>query len=151
MASLGRSSCFDGTIGEFLEQPLNHSVLFVCRANLIRSPIGMVLLRAKVKTINESSLWRIGSVGTWTENGIPIIQTVEEALSSVGLDARGHYSRIVTRQILASFQLILVMERGQKEALQIEFPEHAVRTYMMSEMIWLQEDEIGRASCRGRV
>jgi protein-tyrosine-phosphatase len=100
----------------------------------------MVLLRAKVQTINEDRFWRIGSVGTWTENGIPIIRTVEGALHSVGLDPKGHYSRIVTEEILSSFQLILTMERGQKEALQIEFQEHAVRTYMLSEMIWLQED-----------
>jgi len=44
---------------------------------------------------------------------------------------------MVTRELLQSFNLILTMEEGQKEALQIEFPELAHRVYLLSEMIGL--------------
>ena len=41
---------------------------------------------------------------------------------------------MVSAEMLASFALILTMERGQKEALQIEFPFAARKTYLMTEM-----------------
>lgn len=100
----------------------------------------MVLLRAKVSSIEENHLWRIASAGTWTENGLPIMEVVEHALESVGLTVNNHFSRMVTREILQSFQLVLVMEYNQKEALQIEFPDLASKIYMMGEMIWLYDD-----------
>jgi len=34
-----------------------------------------------------------------------------------------------------TFNVILTMERGQKEALQVEFPERAARVFLLTEMI----------------
>jgi len=41
----------------------------------------------------------------------------------------------VDLEMIASYQLILVMERGHKEALRIEFPEMAGQIFLVSEMI----------------
>jgi protein-tyrosine-phosphatase len=41
---------------------------------------------------------------------------------------------MVSAEILAGFALILTMESGQKEALQIEFPFAAGRIYLLTEM-----------------
>ena len=57
------------------------------------------------------------------------------ALKNRGLDIQSHRSRIVTRELIRSFSLILTMESGQKEALKIEFPQDASRIFMISEMI----------------
>ncbi len=51
------------------------------------------------------------------------------------IDLRAHRSRCVSRDLLHSFGLILVMERGHKEALRIEFPGVSERVYLLSEMV----------------
>lgn len=48
---------------------------------------------------------------------------------------RMHRARLVSRDLLASFQLILTMERGHKEAIRTEFPELAGRVFLLSEMV----------------
>ena len=111
------------------------SVLFVCTANLNRSPMAMAILRSKVGA--EQPDWRIESAGTWALEGASPNQNILQALAERGLELQGHRARMVTRELLQSFNLILTMEEGQKEALQIEFPELAHRVYLLSEMIGL--------------
>jgi protein-tyrosine-phosphatase len=41
----------------------------------------------------------------------------------------------INPQMMLEFNLVLVMERGQKEALRVEFPEHASKIYLLSEMV----------------
>ena len=90
--------------------------------------------------------WRIESAGTWAVDGIPASKNGEIVLRALGQDISGHRSRRVTREILEPFDLILTMEAGHKEAIQIEFPDLADRVYMLSEMVGEQadiEDPIG--------
>jgi protein-tyrosine phosphatase len=116
------------------------SVLFVCQANRCRSPIAAALLNEKVKSDPVTREWRIESAGTWTVAGQPALPDVEVVMLRRGLDLSSHRSRIVTAELLESFQLILTMESGQKEALRVEFPQAARRIYMLSELIGVRED-----------
>jgi protein-tyrosine-phosphatase len=56
------------------------------------------------------------------------------------MDISNHRSRMVTEGILESFDLVLTMEKGQKEALVVEFPKFARRVQMLTEMIGLVYD-----------
>ncbi|MFW9817670.1 MAG: hypothetical protein ACFFEW_17245, partial [Candidatus Thorarchaeota archaeon] len=114
------------------------SVLFVCTANICRSPMAMELFRAKLG--QEAMGWEIESAGTWALIGEPAVSKVHEVLAERGLDISSHQSRIVDLDIISQFNLILTMEQGHKEALQVEFPEHAARIFMFSEMIGLKYD-----------
>ena len=70
-------------------------------------------------------------------------------LQELGIELRDHRSRQVNRQMLSQFNLILVMERGHKEALQVEFPEIARNVYLLSEMIGANfeiQDPIGMST-----
>lgn len=109
------------------------SILFVCTANICRSPMAMGLLRNMVK--NQPDMWTIESAGTWAPEGEPAAQRTQLVLRELGIDLQDHLSRQVNRGMLSQFNLILVMERGHKEALQIEFPQLAQRVYLLSEMI----------------
>ena len=109
------------------------SVLLVCTANQCRSPMAMAILRSKVEQLPGE--WKIESAGTWAVEGIPASPKTQEVMAELGLDLRDHRSRMVTREMLSAFNLILVMEPGQKEALNIEFPGAASRIYLLSEMI----------------
>jgi protein-tyrosine phosphatase len=117
-----------------------HSVLFVCRANLARSPMAVALFRSLVACAGQESLWHIESAGTWAEEGELPAPLASEALKDWGLELVGHRSRCVYRELLQGFRLILVMEKGQKEALRAEFPNLASRVYLLSEMTGIRKD-----------
>ena len=108
------------------------SVLFVCTANICRSPMAMGLLQKAVS--KELEEWRISSAGIWAENGYPPAQHTLAVLQDRGIDICDCRSRRVTEEMLKSNNLILTMERGQKEALKAAFPEHASRIFLLSEM-----------------
>jgi protein-tyrosine phosphatase len=111
------------------------SVLFVCTANLYRSPLAAAFLRADLKRATDGNEWSIESAGTWTKSGSLIhAQTIEDA-SHFGLDVRGHRSRQVSHELLSKQDVVLVMETGHKEALDIEFPDQAEKIYLLSEVV----------------
>lgn len=121
------------------------SVLFVCTANICRSPMAEALWRIRV---DSSPGWRIESAGTWAMEGQPAAAKVHLVLQPRGLDVSAHRSRQVSADLLRSFNLILTMERGHKEALKAEFPEVANRVFLLSEMAGKEydvEDPIGRS------
>jgi protein-tyrosine-phosphatase len=97
--------------------------------------MAMGILISKTKQLPGE--WRIESAGTWAVDGAPANQKTQQVMAELGLDIRDHRSRIITREMLSSFTLILVMEPGHKESLQLEFPEAASRVYLLSEMIGL--------------
>ena len=110
-----------------------HSVLFVCTANQCRSPMAEGLLHLRVGLDNPQ--WRITSAGTWAFDGSPATVNAVLVLKEHDYDLSTHKSRTVDLQLVESHQLILVMERNHKEALQVEFPQYAGRIYLLSEMI----------------
>lgn len=111
------------------------SVLFICTANICRSPMAFGLFLQKIANEPDSSLWKIDSAGTWAVEGIPASGKSQFLLGERGIDIHDHRSKCVSREMLSAFNLILTMERGQKEALQAEFPEIRTRVFMLSEMI----------------
>ena len=110
-------------------------VLFVCTANICRSPMAAALFLHRLKQeVPNWQQWRVGSAGTWAVDGEPASRNSQEVVSRRGLDISQHRSRMVTAELLESYDLILTMEPGHKEALQIEFPAAASRVFMLSEM-----------------
>lgn len=109
------------------------SVLFVCTANICRSPLAEALFRDMVR--DEPGEWKVESAGTWALVGEPAAQKSQQVLAERGLDASDHRARSVSLELLNSFKLILTMENGHKEALQIEFPAIKGRVYTLSEMV----------------
>ena len=108
------------------------SVLFVCTANICRSPMAMGLFRSRV---DDDPEWRIESAGTWSIEGQHAASYTRAVLAMRGIDISDHRSRSVDREFLQQFNLILTMEGGQKEAISVEFPEIADRVYLISEMV----------------
>ena len=95
--------------------------------------MAMAVWRARVGPSNPD--WRVELAGTWAMDGQQAVTRAQLVLQEMGLDVSDHYSRTVTSEMLSSFNLILTMERGHKEALRTEFPEVAQRVFMLSEMI----------------
>jgi protein-tyrosine phosphatase len=110
------------------------SVIFICTANMCRSPMAEAIFRSKlIGRVDEDSWW-VASAGVWGMDGSQAASGSRAALSKMGLDLSRHRAQSVTRELLGQFNLILVMERGQLEAIRAEFPELSGRIHLMSEM-----------------
>lgn len=114
------------------------SVLFVCTANVCRSPMAMAIFSRLIQ--EDSEEWRVESAGTRAIEGVPVAQKTQAILKQNGIDLGSYYSRPVNSELVHSSDLILTMEQGQKEALVIEFPEAANRIFSISEMVGLKYD-----------
>jgi len=106
--------------------------------------MAMGLFLAKVQ--QEPEDWQINSAGTWAIVGASAHPFTLKVLEERGISIEGHRAQAVDRELLGSFSLILTMEAGQKEALQIEFPEIGEQIFMITEMIGLSyniQDPVG--------
>jgi len=77
--------------------------------------------------------WSVGSAGTWAQPGLPPDARALQDAYNRGIDIKSHRSRQVNAILLSQSSLVLVMEAGQKEALQVEFPKERGKIYLLSE------------------
>ncbi|OGO36297.1 MAG: hypothetical protein A2W35_18050 [Chloroflexi bacterium RBG_16_57_11] len=115
-----------------------HSVLFVCTANICRSPMAMGLLRARIKS--ETDEWRIDSTGVWAQRGVPAAQLTLEVLKARGINLDKYASKPLTAEMVQDFNLILTMEGNQREALHFAFPLYVGKIFMLSQMVGKKND-----------
>ncbi len=108
-------------------------ILFVCTANRYRSPIAEACFKDELMKHKPENNWSILSAGTWTTDGLPAMPEAIQRAQQIGLDLQGHRSRAITGEMLEDADLVLVMESGQKEALQIEFPFCREKILLLSE------------------
>lgn len=116
------------------------SVLFICTANICRSPMAMALFRKKIEQEPDAANWRIDSAGTWGLDGEPAAVKSIVVMQQYGIDLRDHRSREVSLDVLQTYDLILTMEQGHKEALRAEYPILQDRIFLLSEMVDLNYD-----------
>lgn len=114
-----------------------YSVLFVCTANICRSPMAMGILRSRMF---EEKDWTVESAGVWARDGYPVHPYVSLLLKVKGIDLSLYRSRPITREIINQFNLVLVMEKGHKEGLKVAYPETASKVFLLTEMVDQQYD-----------
>jgi protein-tyrosine-phosphatase len=127
----------EGVEKEFLKQSMR-SVLFVCTANICRSPMAMGLMRVKAQ--GDKDEWRIDSAGVWAQRGLPAAQYTLEVLHTRGVDLDKYASKPLTVEMIEDFFLILTMERNHQEALHYAFPQHTGKIFMLSQMVGKKND-----------
>lgn len=126
------------------------SVLFVCTGNMYRSPIAAEIFRNLLLRNGQRSHWNVSSAGTWTVNGRPAPNDAIEIAKSFGVNLESHRTRMVNQKILQEANLILVMEEGHKEALQVEFPFAQKKIQLLSQIAFgFAYDIPDPASARG--
>lgn len=120
------------------------SVLFVCTANRFRSPLAAAMFskalgetndREAAGAIGRGGEWRVRSAGTWATPGQPALPEVVEAAQRLGLDLADHRSERVSGELLSEYDLILVMQASQQEALLSEFPQLEEYIYLFSHVV----------------
>src|SRR5512140_1684002 len=109
------------------------TILFVCTANRFRSPLAAACFQRELDLRKPAGDWHVLSAGMWTSDGMPAMPDAVRSASRLGLDLSRHASQAITSVLTSSADLILVMEQGQKEALQAEFPDSARKVHLLSE------------------
>jgi protein-tyrosine phosphatase len=118
------------------------AILFVCTANQFRSPIAAACFSKKLTSLQWKGDWIIQSAGTWASPGVPALPVAIIAARKIGISLEGHKARSVTPELVSTQDLILVMESGQKEALQNEFSIFSKRVFLLSEVALNKVEEI---------
>lgn len=108
------------------------SILFVCRANRIRSPLAAALWVRRASAAPDPP-WHVASAGVWAKANLPALAEAVAAGAALGVDLTDHRSQSVDAVDLADFDLILTMERGQRDALRAELPAEASRIVTLAE------------------
>jgi len=112
-----------------------HSVLFVCTGNQYRSPIAAEAFREQLIREGHAGQWQVSSAGTWTSTGRHAPHAAVELARSFGVNINGHMTRMLDAKMLEDADLVLVMEQGHKESIQVEFPFARKKVYMLSQIV----------------
>ncbi len=117
-----------------------HSVLFVCTANMCRSPMAEVLFGEIVRNEGEAEDWWIDSAGVSAFDGEQATNNTRLVAGERGMDLTSHRSKLTSREVVEPFSLVLVMEERHRMMLREAFPDLSDRIYLLTEMIGGRED-----------
>jgi protein-tyrosine-phosphatase len=93
-------------------------ILVVCTGNTCRSPLAEVTLRRAVSDVGLEGV-EVASAGTGAFGGEPVSEGSYLVALEQGLDLAAHRARVVTRELVAESDLILVMSRGHLRKLEL--------------------------------
>lgn len=133
-----------------MTSPGSELILFVCSANICRSPLGELLLRRGLADLPGV---RVESAGTEARTGAALCSLVREQFAR-GEQVSGlpgdtvHRSRRVTADLLAEATLILTAARDIRSEVVRMAPQVRDRTYTMREVAFLGEGFALGASAR---
>jgi protein arginine phosphatase len=119
---------------------MKRHILFVCTGNVCRSPMAAALFAAHASAVGDADLYAVSSGGTWALEDEAATEHAETVMQRRGLSLESHRGRTITRAILESADLILVMTRYHKDSLTAEFPGARPKTHLMSELVGQQYD-----------
>jgi len=108
------------------------SQLFVCLGNICRSPFAAVRAEGLLSAAGRADI-RCASAGLRTTQAArPPAAAVEVASAQYGCAMDDHRPIQVTRDLLADFDVIVVMEAAQVRAMHEAFPDVASRVLLLS-------------------
>lgn len=116
----------------FSKSPSAKSVLFVCTANITRSPAAEALFRQMVSKISEG--WVVSSAGVSAMNGAAPHLNIAYVMRENGIPIYKHKSKPVTRKLLKKFQWVVVMENKHREAILKLDPSMEGRIFIFREL-----------------
>lgn len=97
------------------KSPSPRSILFVCTANVTRSPVAEALFRDVAAESGEG--WEISSAGINGTRGIPPNPIINFIMFQRGQAVQEHRSKIINRKILSDYRWIIVMEESHRRAI----------------------------------
>lgn len=117
--------------------PNFRNVLVLCEGNICRSPLAEALLREALGPQVE-----VHSAGMGAMVGHPAHEETQAILREANLDGSAHRGRQFTPEIALKADLILVMDRAQKEACERIAPSARGRVFLLGHWLPSEEQEI---------
>ena len=103
------------------------SILVLCEGNICRSPMAAGLLAAGLPGLS------VHSAGLGALVGEPADEKAVSLMRERGIDIGAHRARQVTRAMCLESDVILVMDRDQRQRLQKTYPEACGRVFRIGE------------------
>ena len=97
------------------------TVLFVCTANINRSFMAERIFGGELKKHQKQNV-HVSSAALIDMKGEPADPVAAKLLQASGYDGDGHQSRLLTEEMIAQADLILVMEGNQRKLILDQYP-----------------------------
>ena len=105
------------------------SVLMVCHGNIIRSPFAARMVK---QAVNGTRSLSVVSAGLEAVAGRPAHPTAIELATARHIDLGGHAATRITAELVATSDLIFVMDIRQLVTVRQRFPEAGQRTFLLT-------------------
>lgn len=106
-------------------------ILMVCTGNVCRSPYAEVRARGRE---GDGGEWEIRSVGWMGPSGRPPPAEAQEVARARGLELDGHRSQLLSNELVAWADLLVVMERSHARMVQKDFGADASRILLLGDL-----------------
>ncbi len=116
------------------------TILFVCTANICRSPMAAGIMRRRVAELGLADRVQVASAGVYAEAGYNASTNAIVTVGDRGIDLRQHRSQPVTMGLLAEADIVLVMEETHRRSLFYLAPQHLAKVFLLTEMSGGYED-----------
>ncbi len=104
-------------------------IMVVCIGNICRSPMAEALLREELRGRG----CEVQSAGLGALTGHPADETAQALLWERGIDISRHMARQLNSELIHWSDLVLVMDREQKRAIELNEPSARGRVYRLGE------------------
>ena len=108
-------------------------ILFVCTGNTCRSPLAEAIAGDRFRKTGLDG-WEASSAGLFAKEGTLASSGALEVARENGLDLEAFQSRVLTAEMLAQVDLVLVMEPGHRTGVLNIAPGADMRTYLLGEL-----------------
>ncbi|MFW5471860.1 low molecular weight phosphatase family protein [Knoellia sp. CPCC 206450] len=115
-------------------RPETLRVLFVCTANISRSPYAERRARQLAEESSTPSPLDLSSAGVPGFPGNAMDPAMAHELEARGADGRGHLSRAVSGEILAAADVVLALELAHRLRITERWPEHAPKVFGLRQL-----------------
>lgn len=107
-------------------------VIFVCTANICRSPMAEALFRHALDAENETlRAIQVGSAGVSAIDGQPASANSVEAMRKVGLNLSGHHSRHLTQAMIDEALAVFCMTESHRDIIRLQYKQPPARLHLM--------------------